>query len=85
MNRILTPYLDTFVVVFINDILVCSSNREEQKELLRIVLQTLKDRQLYAKFSTCEFWLEELQLLGCIINKEGIVVDPSKVDVVLKW
>ncbi|WJX17476.1 hypothetical protein P8452_07389 [Trifolium repens] len=85
MNRIFRPYLDQFVVVFIDDILIYSKNNEEHEEHLRIVLQTLKDRQLYAKFSKCEFWLKKVQFLGHVISKEGIAVDPAKVEAVTKW
>jgi hypothetical protein len=85
MNRIFRSYLDQFVVVFIDDILIYSKNEVEHEEHLRIVLQILKDRQLYAKFSKCEFWLKEVQFLGHVISKEGIAVDPSKVEAVTKW
>ncbi|WJX78131.1 hypothetical protein P8452_61384 [Trifolium repens] len=85
MNRIFRSYLDQFVVVFIDDILIYSKNNEEHEEHLRIVLQTLKDRQLYAKFSKCEFWLKEVQFLGHVISKEDIAVDPTKVEAVTKW
>ena len=85
MNRVFHPYLDSFVVVFIDDILVYSKTREEHEEHLRIVLHTLKDRQLYAKLSKCEFWLEKVSFLGHVISQGGIAVDPSKIEVVLKW
>nr|KYP39237.1 Retrovirus-related Pol polyprotein from transposon 17.6 [Cajanus cajan] len=85
MNRIFHPYLDRFVVVFIDDILVYSKTREEHAEHLRIVLQTLKEKQLYAKLSKCEFWLESVNFLGHVISKGGIVVDPAKVEAVLEW
>ena len=85
MNRVFHPYLDNFVVVFIDDILVYSKTREEHEEHLRIVLHTLKDRQLYAKLSKCEFWLEKVSFLGHVISQGGIAVDPSKIEVVLKW
>ncbi|RZB86561.1 Transposon Ty3-G Gag-Pol polyprotein [Glycine soja] len=85
MNRVFHPYLDSFVVVFIDDILVYSKTREEHEEHLRIVLHTLKDRQLYAKFSKCEFWLEKVSFLGHVISQGGIAVDPSKIEAVLKW
>ncbi|XP_061366444.1 uncharacterized protein LOC133309664 [Gastrolobium bilobum] len=71
MNRIFRPYLDQFVVVFIDDILIYSKDKEEHKEHLRIVLQILKDKQLYAKLSKCEFWMEEVKFLGHVILKEG--------------
>ena len=85
MNRIFRPYLDRFVVVFIDDILIYSKSREEHEEHLRIVLQTLKDKQLYARLDKCEFWLEEVQFLGHVINKRGVAVNPSKVEAVTKW
>ena len=78
MNRVFHPYLDSFVVVFIDDILVYSKTREEHEEHLRIVLYSLKDRQLYAKLSKCEFWLEKVSFLGHVISQRGIAVDPSK-------
>ncbi|XP_073222361.1 uncharacterized protein [Cicer arietinum] len=79
MNRIFHPYLDSFVVVFIDDILVYSKTKEEHGEHLRIVLQTLKEKQLFTKLSKCEFWLEEVSFLGHVISKCGIAVDPAKV------
>ena len=85
MNRVFHPYLDSFVVVFIDDILVYSKTREEHEEHLRIVLHTLRDRQLYAKLSKCEFWLEKVSFLGHVISQGGIVVDPSKIKAVLEW
>nr|KYP51107.1 Retrovirus-related Pol polyprotein from transposon 17.6 [Cajanus cajan] len=85
MNRIFHPYLDRFVVVFIDDILVYSKTREEHVEHLRIVLQTLKEKQLYAKLSKCEFWLDGVNFLGHVISKGGIDVDPAKVEAVLEW
>ena len=85
MNRIFHPYLDKFVVVFIDDILVYSRNQDEHVEHLRIVLQILKEKQLYAKLSKCEFWLEKVNFLGHVISGEGIAVDPSKIEAVLQW
>ena len=79
------PELDKFVVVFIDDILIYSKSKEEHVEHLRIVLQRLRDHQLYAKFSKCEFWLEEVQFRGHVLSAEGIAVDPSKVEEVLNW
>nr|XP_027062987.1 uncharacterized protein LOC113689412 [Coffea arabica] len=74
-----------FVVVFIDDILVYSRSREEHEQHLRIVLQTLREHQLFAKFSKCEFWLESVAFLGHIISKDGLAVDPAKVEAVAKW
>ena len=85
MNRIFHPFLDRFVVVFIDDILVYLKSEEEHAEHLRIVLRVLKENQLCAKFSKCEFWLREVSFLGHVISKGGIAVDPSKVDAVLQW
>jgi hypothetical protein len=85
MNRVFQPYLDKSVVVFINDILVYSSSYIEYEKHLREVLQTLKEHRLYAKLNKCEFWLKEVTFLGHVISVEGILVDPSKVEAVLKW
>jgi len=85
MSRIFHAYFDKFVVVFINDILIYSNNEEEHAEHLKIVLQVLKEKKLYAKLSKCEFWLSEVSFLGHIISGNGIAVDPSKVDVVSQW
>nr|XP_027121946.1 uncharacterized protein LOC113738868 [Coffea arabica] len=85
MHRVFKPYLDRFVVVFIDDILVYSKTREEHEQHLKLVLQTLRDHQLYAKFSKCEFWLEKISFLGHVISKEGITVDPAKVEAVAEW
>jgi hypothetical protein len=78
-------YLDKFVVVFIDDILIFSKNEEEHNEHLHLVLQKLRENQLYAKFNKCEFWLKEVSFLGHIISEGGISVDPSKVNDVLCW
>ena len=85
MNLIFNTYLDWFVVVFINDILIYSKFKEEHVEHLRIVLQVLKEKKLYANLSKCEFWLTEVSFLGHVISGDGIAIDPSKVDVVLQW
>jgi len=85
MNRIFHPYLDQFVVVFIDDILVYSKSEEEHGEHLRVVLQVLKEKRLFAKLSKCEFWLREVSFLGHVISKGGIAMDPSKVDTVMQW
>jgi len=84
MNRIFHPFLDRFVVVFIDDILAYSKSEEEHTKHLRIVLRVLKEKKLFANLSKCELWLREVSLLGHMISKGGIVVDPSKVDAVLQ-
>ena len=71
MNSVFMPEIDKFVVVFIDDILIYSKNEEEHAEHLRIVLQRLREHQLYAKFSKCDFWLKEVQFLGHIISEKG--------------
>ena len=85
MNKVFMEFLDKFVVVFIDDILVYSKNEEEHKEHLRLVLGKLREHQLYAKFSKCEFWLKEVGFLGHVISGERIAVDPTKVVTVTNW
>ncbi|GJZ78115.1 putative reverse transcriptase domain-containing protein [Tanacetum coccineum] len=85
MNRVYRPYLDKFVIVFIDDILIYYKTQEEHVEHLRLVLGLLKKEKLYAKFSKCEFWLREVQFLGHVINSNGIHVDPSKIEAVKNW
>jgi hypothetical protein len=85
MNSVFMPELDKFVVVFIDDILIYSKNEEEHAKHLRIVLTRLREHQLYAKFSKCAFWLEEIQFLGHVLSAKGIAVDPSKVKDILEW
>jgi hypothetical protein len=85
MNNVFMDYLDKFVVVFIDDILIYSQNEQEHEEHLRKVLQRLRDCQLYAKLSKCEFWINEVLFLGHIINQEGVAVDPKKVTTILDW
>jgi hypothetical protein len=85
MNSIFMPELDKFVVVFIDDILIYSKNEEEHARHLPIVLTCLREHQLYAKFSKCTFWLEEIQFLGHVLSAKGIAVDPSKVKDILEW
>ena len=85
MNKVFMEFLDKFVVVFIDDILVYSKNEEEHAEHLRLVLEKLREHQLYTKFSKCEFWLKEVGFLGHVISGEGIAVDPVKVQAVTEW
>ncbi|KAI3676159.1 hypothetical protein L1987_85759 [Smallanthus sonchifolius] len=85
MNRVCKPYLDKFVIVFIDDILIYSKTKAEHEQHLRLVLDLLKKEQLYAKFSKCEFWLKEVQFLGHIVNDKGIHVDPAKIETVKNW
>ena len=85
MNKVFMEFLDKFVVVFIDDILVYSKNEEEHKEHLRLVLEKLREHQLYAKFSKCEFWLKEVGFLGHVISGEGIAVDPTMVVTMKNW
>ena len=84
MNSVFMLELDKFVVVFIDDILVYSK-KKEHVEHLRIVLTRLREHQLYAKFSKCDFWLKEVQFLGHVLSAEGVAVDPSKVKDILDW
>ena len=85
MNRIFRPYLDKFVVVFIDHILVYSKTEQEQAEHLRLVLQILREKKLYAKLSKCKFWMKEVKFLSHVVSQGGISVDPNKVEVVLNW
>ena len=85
MNRVFQPYLDRFVIFFINDILVYLGSLEEHSEHLRIVLQTLREWQLYAKLSKCQFWLNRVTFLGHVISVEEVSVDPQKIKAVANW
>ncbi|GJT05578.1 putative reverse transcriptase domain-containing protein [Tanacetum coccineum] len=85
MNRVCRPYLDKFMIMFIDDILIYYKTQEEHVEHLRLVFGLLKKEKLYAKFSKCEFWLREVQFLGHVINSDGIHVDPSKIEAVKNW
>jgi hypothetical protein len=79
MNKVFMEYLDKFIVVFIDDIVVYSKNEEEHMEHLHMVLQKLREHQLYAKLSKCEFWLKQVLFLGHIISDEGIAIDLSQI------
>ncbi|KAI3686970.1 hypothetical protein L1987_80660 [Smallanthus sonchifolius] len=85
MNRVCKPYLDKFVIVFIDDILIYSKTKADHEQHLRMVLDLLRKEQLYAKFSKCEFWLKEVQFLGHIVNDKEIHVDPAKIEAVKNW
>ena len=85
MNRVFQPYLDQFVVVFVDDILIYSQSEVEHEDHLRIVLQLLRDHQLYAKFSKCEFWLAEVGFLGHVMSVSSVSVDPGKFETVMSW
>ena len=85
MNRVYRPYVDQFVVVSIDDVLVYSKDWEDHDTHLRVVLETLRKERLYAKLSKCEFWLREVSFLGHIVSEEGIQVDPKKVEVIIEW
>ncbi|GJR57334.1 putative reverse transcriptase domain-containing protein [Tanacetum coccineum] len=85
MNRVCKPYLDKFVIVFIDDILIYSKTKGEHSEHLKIILDLLKKEKLYAKFLKCVFWLESVQFLGHVINREDVHVDPAKIKAVKNW
>ncbi|KAJ9557088.1 hypothetical protein OSB04_011702 [Centaurea solstitialis] len=85
MNRVCRPYLDKFVIVFIDDILIYSRSKEDHEHHLRLTLELLKAEQLYAKFSKCEFWIREVHFLGHVVNRDGIHVDPAKIEAIKKW
>ena len=85
MNRVFKDFLDKFVIVFIDDILIYSKTKEEHEEHLRITLRTLEEHKLYAKFSKCEFWLDKVHFLGHVVSKVGVSVDAAKIEAVSKW
>nr|GFB64888.1 putative reverse transcriptase domain-containing protein [Tanacetum cinerariifolium] len=85
INQVCKPYLDKFVIVFIDDILTYSKDEKEHKEHLKAILELLKKEELYAKFSKCEFWIPKVQFLGHVIDSQGIHVDPAKIEFVKYW
>ena len=85
MNGLFHSYLDRFVLVFLNDILIYSKSEKEHEEHLRLVLQCLRDNQLYANATKCDFFQSEIQYLGHVISGEGISVDPAKIQAIVDW
>jgi hypothetical protein len=85
MKNVLSKFLDKFVLVFIHDILIYSKNRKEHEEHLRIVLQVLREHQLYAKFNKCEFFQKKIHYLGHVLFEEGVAVDPNKIRSIMEW
>ena len=85
MNQVFKFFLDEFVIVFIGDILVYFKSIAEHELHLRMVLQTLQNRRLYAKLKKCEFWLSSITFLGHIISVDGVSVDPHKVEAIVNW
>nr|GFB79869.1 putative reverse transcriptase domain-containing protein [Tanacetum cinerariifolium] len=85
MKWVCKPYLDKFVIIFINDILIYSKDEKEHEEHLMAILELLKKEELYAKFSKCEFWIPKVQFLGHVIDSQGIHVDPAKIESIKDW
>ena len=85
MKGIFKLYLDLFVIIFIDDILIYSKSKKEHEEHLRMVLELLRKKKLYAKFSKCEFWLDSVSFLGHVVSKDRVMVDPSMIEAVKSW
>ncbi|KAD3337208.1 hypothetical protein E3N88_32728 [Mikania micrantha] len=85
MNRVCKPYLDKFIIVFLDDILIYSKTQEEHKNHLQLALKLLRQEKLYAKLSKCDFWIREVQFLGHVVNEQGIHVDKSKIEAIKNW
>ncbi|GJY21313.1 putative reverse transcriptase domain-containing protein [Tanacetum coccineum] len=85
MNRVSEPYLDKFVIVFIDDFLIYSKNKQEHEEHLKLILELLKKEELYAKFSKCEIRIPKVQFLSHMIDSKGIHVDPAKIESIKVW
>ncbi|GJZ10515.1 putative reverse transcriptase domain-containing protein [Tanacetum coccineum] len=85
MNRVCKPYLDKFMIVFVDDILIYSKSKEDHEEHLKLILELLKKEELYAKFSKCELWLPKVQFLRHVIDSEGIHIDPAKIESLKDW
>ncbi|GJZ33801.1 putative reverse transcriptase domain-containing protein [Tanacetum coccineum] len=85
MNRVCKPYLDKLIIVFIDDILIYSKNKQDHEEHLKLILELLKKEELYAKFSKCDFWIPKVQFLGYVIDSKGIHVDPAKIESIKDW
>lgn len=85
MNQVFKKYLDQFIVVLVDDILVYSQTKEDHEQHLRTALQTLREHQLYTKLSKCDFWLDKVVFLSYVISKDGVSVDPAKIELVVNW
>ena len=83
IHMVFKPYFDQFVMVFVDDILIYSQSERKHEDHLRIVLQLLRDHQLYVKFSKCKFWLTEVKFLGHVVSASGVLVDPEKVEALI--